>query len=144
LFWHDLVRKPVATFRDHAFRRICEYKEKQTLIGKPRRRVRMIAALACALRRVEFILSKTRFVMVNAWFASRRNSALIAVDIKSQRWGCEGAGVQRKVFRVEQMFAGRRAAAAAADPAEQRHLVDKLKTLRALVERHDGTAVETV
>src|SRR5450830_57454 len=55
-----------------------------------------------------------------------------------------GRGVQRKVFRVEQMFAGGRAAAAAVDPAEQRHLVDELKALRALAERRDGTAAETV
>jgi len=52
--------------------------------------------------------------------------------------------VQRKVFRVEQMFANRRTAAAAADTAEPRHLVDELKALRALPERRDGTAAETV
>jgi hypothetical protein len=46
-----------------------EYKAKQTPFGKPRRRVRVIAALACAFRRVTFILGKTLSVMVNAWFA---------------------------------------------------------------------------
>jgi chemotaxis protein CheZ len=56
-----------------------------------------------------------------------------------------GRGVQRKVFRIEQMFAGGRAAAAApAVPAEQRHLVDKLKALRALAERRDESGAEAV
>lgn len=50
--------------------------------------------------------------------------------------------MQRKVFRVEQMFTGKRAAAVAADPAEQRHLVDELKALRALAEQRDSTAAD--
>jgi chemotaxis protein CheZ len=52
--------------------------------------------------------------------------------------------VQRKVFRVEQMFAGGRASAAAVEPADQRHLVDELKTLRALAERRDGNEASAV
>jgi chemotaxis protein CheZ len=45
--------------------------------------------------------------------------------------------VQRKVFRVEKMFAGRRAAAPAVD-AEQRHALDEIKALRAPAARRDG------
>jgi chemotaxis protein CheZ len=45
--------------------------------------------------------------------------------------------VQRKVFRVEKMFAGRRAAAPAVD-AEQRHALDEIKALRAPATRRDG------
>jgi chemotaxis protein CheZ len=51
--------------------------------------------------------------------------------------------VQRKVFRVEQMFAGPAATAAAA-PAEPRHVVDELKALRALAEQRDGHAADAV
>jgi len=46
--------------------------------------------------------------------------------------------VQRKVFRVEQMFTGSRAAAA--NPVEQRHVTDELKALRMLAEQRDGNA----
>jgi chemotaxis protein CheZ len=52
--------------------------------------------------------------------------------------------VQRKLFRVEQMFAGGRASAAAVAPADQHHLVDELKALRALAERRDGNEASTV
>ena len=46
--------------------------------------------------------------------------------------------MQRKVFRVEQMFTGSRAAAA--NPVEQRHVTDELKALRMLAEQRDGNA----
>ena len=52
--------------------------------------------------------------------------------------------MQRKVFRIEQMFAGGRAAAPAAVSAEQRHMVDELKALRALAERRDESGAEAV
>jgi chemotaxis protein CheZ len=52
--------------------------------------------------------------------------------------------VQRKVFRVEQMFAHGRAGARAADPAERQHVVDELKALRALAEHHDAAAADVV
>ena len=52
--------------------------------------------------------------------------------------------MQRKLFRVEQMFAGGRASAAAVAPADQHHLVDELKALRALAERRDGNEASTV
>jgi chemotaxis protein CheZ len=45
--------------------------------------------------------------------------------------------VQRKVFRVEQMFTGKRAAQPVAEP---RHDVDALKALHALAERRGGSA----
>ncbi len=50
--------------------------------------------------------------------------------------------MQRKVFRVEQMFTGSRAAAA--NPAEQRHVTDELKALRMLAEQRDGNASDAV
>jgi len=50
--------------------------------------------------------------------------------------------VQRKVFRIEQMFG--RHIAAAASPAEQRHVVDELTTLRLLAEARDANAIENV
>ena len=53
-----------------------------------------------------------------------------------------GVGLQRKVFRVEQMFAGGRAAAA--PQVEQRPVVAELKALRAPAERRDGSAAEAV
>jgi len=62
----------------------------------------------------------------------------MAAEIKPLHWGCEGVGVQRKVFRVEQMFTGSRAAAA--NPVEQRHVTDELKALRMLAEQRDGNA----
>lgn len=49
-----------------------------------------------------------------------------------------GAGVQRKVFRVEQMFTGGRAAAPSL--ADQREAIDELQALRALSEKRDGNA----
>jgi chemotaxis protein CheZ len=48
--------------------------------------------------------------------------------------------VQRKVFRIEQMFTHDRAGVLAADPAERRHVIDELKALRALAEHHDAAA----
>ncbi len=44
----------------------------------------------------------------------------------------EGCGVKQKVFRIEQMFAGRAA------HTHARYLVDELKTLRTLAEQHDS------
>jgi chemotaxis protein CheZ len=52
--------------------------------------------------------------------------------------------LQRKVFRVEQMFAGGRAATAAPDPAEQRHAIEQHKAPRALAERRDRHDVSAV
>jgi len=52
--------------------------------------------------------------------------------------------VQRKVFRIEQMFAHGRAGARAADPAERRHVIDELRALRALAEHHDAAAADVV
>lgn len=48
--------------------------------------------------------------------------------------------MQRKIFRVEQMFAGSRAAAPPTDAAQQREAIDELKALRPLAERHDDSA----
>jgi chemotaxis protein CheZ len=53
-----------------------------------------------------------------------------------------GAGVQRKVFRVEQMFAASRAGAPG--HAEQHHAVDELKALRTLAEHRDSNAADAV
>lgn len=50
--------------------------------------------------------------------------------------------MQRKVFRVEQMFTGSRAAAA--NPVEQRHVTDELKALRMLAEQRDGNASDAM
>ncbi len=55
-----------------------------------------------------------------------------------------GRGVQRKVFRVEQMFAGGRAANAAGGLAAQRHSTDEFKALRALAEQRDSHAADAV
>ena len=50
--------------------------------------------------------------------------------------------MQRKVFRVEQMFTAGRTAAAGA--AEQRQVVDELKPLRTLTKQRDGTEAPAV
>jgi chemotaxis protein CheZ len=55
------------------------------------------------------------------------------------RWG---ADVQRKVFRVEQMFTAGRAGASG--HAEQSHVVDELKALRTLAEHRDSNAATAV
>jgi chemotaxis protein CheZ len=52
--------------------------------------------------------------------------------------------VQRKVFRVEQMFAGGRVANTAAALAEPRHATDELKALRALADQRDRHAADAV
>ncbi len=51
--------------------------------------------------------------------------------------------MQRKVFRIERLFAGGRAAGAA-EPAAQHHVVDELKALRALAEHRDEQAADAV
>jgi chemotaxis protein CheZ len=85
---------------------------------------------------LEFILRKTRRVMVNGTLFYS-----LQLSVKCRCGKTKGAGdtrgrkiVQRKVFRVEQMFSGDRAAA-----AEPRPMVDELKTLRALTERRDSS-----
>jgi len=50
-----------------------------------------------------------------------------------------GRGVRQKVYRVERMYAGNRAAV-----GEQRHVIDELKALRVLAERRDGDAADAV
>ena len=50
--------------------------------------------------------------------------------------------MQRKVFRIEQMFSRNRSAASA--PAEQRQIIDELKTLRALAAQRDGNAADSL
>ena len=50
--------------------------------------------------------------------------------------------MQRKVFRIERMFSGGRVAAA--EPAEQPHVIDELKALRALAEHRDEQAADAV
>lgn len=50
--------------------------------------------------------------------------------------------MQRKVFRVEQMFGHGRSATAGA--AEQRHVVDELTTLRTLAEQRDAGTADAV
>lgn len=52
--------------------------------------------------------------------------------------------MQRKVFRIEQMFAPGRAGARATDPVERRHVIDELKALRALAEHHDAAAADVM
>jgi len=59
-----------------------------------------------------------------------------------------GAGVQRKVFRIEQMFAGTPGAAVKRH-SEQSHRVrnpaiDEFKAVRRLAEQHDGQAADAV
>jgi chemotaxis protein CheZ len=50
--------------------------------------------------------------------------------------------VQRKVFRIEQMFTGSHASAL--DLVEQREAIDELKALRTLAEERDGNAPNAV
>ncbi|MBI4366637.1 MAG: chemotaxis protein [Deltaproteobacteria bacterium] len=99
----------------------------------------------------EFILRKMRCAMVNARlrvsFDGRamrtRNPALMAAEIKRQAWGCDWErDVQRKVFRIEQMFTGDRAPASAR--AEQHHATDNLKALRSLAEHRDNNAAGAI
>ena len=52
--------------------------------------------------------------------------------------------MQRKVFRIEQMFAHGRAGARATDPVERPHVTDELKALRALAEHNDAAAADVV
>jgi chemotaxis protein CheZ len=55
-----------------------------------------------------------------------------------------GAGVQRKVFRVEQMFADRRLAAALENAAPRREAGDERDALQALAERREEAIDATV
>jgi chemotaxis protein CheZ len=93
-----------------------------------RRRARFVA--------LEFILRKMQAAMVNARFIfalahdlvrrwvptfreyARRNPALIAAEIKPRLGIRGGRGVQRKVFRVEEMFNAGHAAAPEPHPAK--------------------------
>jgi len=64
----------------------------------------------------------------------------MAVDIELSGWGWGwGHRVQRKVFRIEQMFAAGHAGA-----TEQRYVVDELKTLRTLTGQHDGSKTHSI
>jgi chemotaxis protein CheZ len=68
-----------------------------------------------------FILSKTRDAMVNARFNSALQPGVNGRRHKNLRLGLrEDVNVQRKVFRIEQMFGERRAAAPQAQAAGRR------------------------
>jgi chemotaxis protein CheZ len=73
-----------------------------------------------------------------------RNPALIAAGIQGPGWDSGGSGVQRKIFRVEQMFAGRRVAAPPEDAAAPRQAMDEYNALRALAERREEAIDATV
>jgi chemotaxis protein CheZ len=69
----------------------------------------------------------------------------MAFEIKLAAGDVGGRGVQRKIFRVEQMFpAGRAAATGAAGAAEHRQVADELKTLRTLTKQLNGTETSGV
>jgi chemotaxis protein CheZ len=70
--------------------------------------------------------------MVNAPFNSHCNAALSAAPVK-RVWDTGDVGVQRKVFRVEQMFAERRAHAPVR--AFRREPIEQIKTLSELGSR---------
>ena len=79
--------------------------------------------------------------MVNAPFRSTRNPVLTAAGIKARVPGCgESISVQRKVFRVEQMFGEHRAAAPRQNDSGERDAIEQLKALRDLGERRDVAA----
>jgi len=71
---------------------------------------------------------------------SARNAVLIRLDYNLALGMLRGGlSVKQKVFRIEQMFAGRAAQA----HAPQRH-VDELKTLRAASERRDDGTIDAL
>jgi chemotaxis protein CheZ len=80
--------------------------------------------------------------MVNAALVPQGNVVLSGLRLDNARSGIAGGvGVQRKVFRVEQMIAGRRSAARA-QAAGERADVDRLKTLRGFGQRREMSGAE--
>jgi chemotaxis protein CheZ len=75
--------------------------------------------------------------MVNARFHATRQPGVNARYDKNPRWVTGCAIVQRKVFRAEQMFGGRRAKAPQAPDNGERDAFDQLEPLRALGTRPD-------
>lgn len=62
----------------------------------------------------------------------------MAADINTSDSNTGSFSVQRKVFRIEQMFGARRAAARAESASGERDAIDGLATLRELGERRDA------
>src|SRR4051812_43194767 len=109
-----------------------QYKPKQKPFGKSARGDAALAHRYARVVALRFILRKTRRVMVNARFNLHCNAALSASPVK-HAWDTGDVGVQRKVFRVEQMFAERRAHAPAR--AFRRAPIEQIKTLSELGSR---------